>query len=498
VAAFSVAGEFCVIAGDDFKLRIWNTQTGAQVIPVLAGHTNRISDATFSHDGTHLVSSSLDKSVRIWDITSGATTVIIEDFNQRVAFSNDGKFVVSGAVDWTVRVWDANSGEMVGSPLTGHIAGICSVTFSPDDQLVISGSDDGNVRLWDWQRGFTSTLDQITPTRASGIIHVKFSTSGSRGLSVSRSQHVCVWDTMTGVAIGVPFSVKSQGEFHVIHAINFCEDAKHIIVIVDNEMQVWEVDSQTLIRGVSLNGCGTVKSLAFCPAKNTIAIYRQGDPHVYIHNWWSGSASTIRIPMTRRCDPGELLLAFTDDEELIVSAMKNGVLEVLDFTQLAILGVKVADPYSITSSDLSRILVSKRTRQGLIQKIAVSGWSANSVMENPESPGEKSFWAVPTRYITVDMQDYRHPNDLHIHDGWIRGPDCRNLFWLPVESRERNSLEERSIPYAVSASANQMLLGGQHLTFLDFSDVQDEQSRPIFHFLNTLPAVGYIDIGVIV
>jgi WD40 repeat protein len=478
VAAVSPVSDTCVITGDDFKLRFWDTQTGGQIGPVLAGHSGRILDVTFSHDGMRLVSASLDRTVRIWDTISGTTITTIEDFNQHVALSNNGNFVVCGRADGTVQVWNADSGETAGIPLTGHIADISSVAFSPEDRLVISGSSDGNVRVWDWKRTFESTTQQITPREASNIVYVDFSTNGRRALSVSRSLHICVWDTVTGATIGTPLSVNSEGKFHVIFAVTFSLDAKNIILAVDNEIQVWGVDVQRLVNATSLHGCGALASLALCPVRNTVATCREGDPHVYIQDWLSGSTSTIKIPVAKQGEPRGLSLAFTADGRLIVSSTANGVVEVLDLTQLTILGVEVTDPYNISPSDLSRMLAS--TGSGKFD------------CASPAST-EDTFWAVPTRRITLDMQ-HELTYNLEMVDGWIRGPNQMDLFWLPVENRERDSMDANSIPYAVSVSGKQMLLGGQQLTLLDFSDAQGERSRPLFSFFNNVSVVGEINI----
>lgn len=476
--ALSPVGNSCVIAGDDFKLRLWDTQTGARIDPVFEGHTDRILHVAFSRDGTRLVSTSRDQSIRVWDITSETAAVIIQNFSWQVAFSNDGNFVASGAVDWTVRVWDANSGDMVGLPLTGHIERISSITFSPDDRFIISGSGDGNVRIWDWPHGPNLVPENMMPNRASGIIYVRFSTNGRRALSVSRALRICVWDTVTGAAIGAPLSISGPEGLRV-SAVKFSDDEKHLIVIVNNEMRVWEVDSHNFVGTISLHGSGPLVSFTLSPSSNIIATCRNGDPQICIQNWRSGSTSVIDIPTTEQEIPTNLSLAFTANEELVVSSAANGMVEILDLTHIDVPGMKATDPHSMTSSDLSQIIAATL--------------SASFDRGYPESIRKESCWAVPTRRIITGMQD-EPPADLHMIDGWIRGPAQEDLFWLPVEHRERDRLNVGSIPYAVSASGNQILLGGQRLTFLDFSDVLGEQTCPLFHFFRNVPVVGKIDI----
>jgi hypothetical protein len=284
---------------------------------------------------------------------------------------------------------------------------------------------------------------------------------------------------VTGVAIGAPLSV-SGPEGLRFSAVKFSDDEKHLIAIVKNEMHVWDVDSRNFVGTISLHGSGPLVSFALSPSSNIVATCRTGDQQICTQDWRSGSTSVIDIPTTDQGKPGSLSLAFTADEELIVSSVANGMVEILDLTQLAASGMKATDPHSMTSSDLSRTIASTL--------------SASFDRDYPELINKESFWAVPTLRIITAMQENELPADLHMVDGWIRGPAEVDLFWLPVEHRERDSLSEGSIPYAVSASGNQILLGGQRLTFLDFSDVSNGQSRPLFHFFNDIPVVGQIDI----
>ena len=110
-----------------------------------------LSSVAFSPDGQHIVSSSKDLTIGVWNAMTGETVACLFTGHAHsvnsVAFSRDGEHIVSGG-DRTSRVWNAVTGEKVAGPFTGHTCPVESVAFSPDGRHIVSGSFDQTIRMW--------------------------------------------------------------------------------------------------------------------------------------------------------------------------------------------------------------------------------------------------------------------------------------------------------------------------------------------------------------
>jgi WD40 repeat protein len=154
-------------------------------LQTLEGHSNAVRSVAFSHDSTRLASASDDRTVKIWDASSGECLQTLDghsDWVRSVAFSHDSTLLASASFDHTVKIWGARSGECL-ETLHGHSNRVNSVAFLHDSTRLASASFDHTVKIWDvWSGeclqtlGIDKTLSNISFDTTGSYLHTEIGT----------------------------------------------------------------------------------------------------------------------------------------------------------------------------------------------------------------------------------------------------------------------------------------------------------------------------------
>jgi WD40 repeat protein/serine/threonine protein kinase len=151
--------------------------------------------AEFSADGTRFVSVTRNQA-RVWDAaTDSAVTEPLEHSLEvtQATFSPDGTHVLTAGWFAGVRVWDARTGKVVRE--LDHTAPVNRFEFSPDARKVV-GSGTGSAIVWDLATGRTLLrLNHQTDRRVNSAL---FSRKGDLLVTASEDRTACVWDARTG------------------------------------------------------------------------------------------------------------------------------------------------------------------------------------------------------------------------------------------------------------------------------------------------------------
>ncbi|MBY0234574.1 MAG: WD40 repeat domain-containing protein, partial [Burkholderiaceae bacterium] len=154
--ALSPDGKMIAAAAGNVVM-LWSRAAGnAQLLATLDRHQGDLRDLNFSPDSQRLVTASVDRTARVWDLSdlqadrSPPSRELAGGHSSSLSsadFSPDGQFVVTAGADGSIRVWDANTGLEKAALLGRHRGKINLAAFHPDGQKIISVGDDGNALL---------------------------------------------------------------------------------------------------------------------------------------------------------------------------------------------------------------------------------------------------------------------------------------------------------------------------------------------------------------
>ena len=159
--------------------------------------------------GQRMLSGSQDKTLRLWDLETGATLRTFTGHTGSVyivALSPDGRFAVSGGADKTIRLWDVERGRQL-YVFPAQSAPIAGLAFTPDGRQCVSGGHDKTVRVWNLP-GYTARvpLGEIRQMKGHGkqvdrVVFAPAERKRQEALSVGQDCLARLWDVFGGLEV---------------------------------------------------------------------------------------------------------------------------------------------------------------------------------------------------------------------------------------------------------------------------------------------------------
>lgn len=233
-AEFSPDGSRIVTAGEDMRLRVWDTTT--QLRATLLGHSSTILAGRYSHDGALILSVSVDRTLRLWSNQTSTLLAVLKGHSLEVvaaAFSPDNNQVATASMDHTARIWDTRNG-LSSKILRGHTGWIINAVFSPNGQYVLTPSGDGSVGMWDAKTG--KRLHSFEGHQ-SQIRTAFFSPDGRRAATASYDGWITIWDAEHGDKL-----YSFQGHTKRVDTTRFSPDGLRLLTAgTDMQGRIWSL-----------------------------------------------------------------------------------------------------------------------------------------------------------------------------------------------------------------------------------------------------------------
>ena len=189
----------------DKSIRLWDLEMWTCLV-VYKGHDGPVWDIQWGPYGHYFLTGSRDRTARLWSQDQIVYLRLFAGHEQDVdcvAFHPNSAYVFTGSSDKNVRMWQVTNGVPV-RLFTGHTGNVTSLACSPSGKILASADDQGTIILWDLGPG--KLLKRMRGHGKGGIWSLSWSAESTVTVSGGMDGTVRVWDVVE------PGNAASQGK----------------------------------------------------------------------------------------------------------------------------------------------------------------------------------------------------------------------------------------------------------------------------------------------
>lgn len=202
VMSYSPDGQFIATGGEDRKVKVWNTFTGFCFV-TFHEHSAGVTGVEFSQNGQVIVSSSLDGTVRAFDLNRyrNFRTFTAPKPSQFscLALDSSGEIICAGSLDtFEICMWSMQTGRLL-EVLSGHEGPVSCLAFCPTKTILASGSWDNTMRLWDV---YNDTSPKEVVSIDSNVTALCYRPDGHEIAVASLNGEIKFWQPQASMQVG--------------------------------------------------------------------------------------------------------------------------------------------------------------------------------------------------------------------------------------------------------------------------------------------------------
>ena len=149
-----------VLSGSrDKSIILWKIEQGedertyGKPLKSLEGHSHFVTDLALTEQKTHLISSSWDRTMRLWDLRTSETQALFKSDGKEintVCLSRDNRFIFSGGCENVMKLWNTKGKKSADSTSENHQDWVSRIRFSPSNKQSFFASVgwDGRLKIW--------------------------------------------------------------------------------------------------------------------------------------------------------------------------------------------------------------------------------------------------------------------------------------------------------------------------------------------------------------